>query len=244
MKKALILTCILIFCQYCFAQVAKIPEPNVAFKWAPTGLLLGSLSLQAEYSFAPKHSLTAKIGVPVKTRHQFEYEGDNADFDMRATSFMAGYRTYLSRRSKMQGIYLEPFFKYVHHTSEGFSTGRLNYQDVEWNFTNDYNAYGIGLQLGAQFIIGKHLTIDLFLLGPEINKASNNFKAIDISQSLPWSPIESREAEKDIREFLDQFPFLHNNVDVLINSSDKTVNAKFNGALPGLRTGISFGFAF
>ncbi|MDB5251790.1 MAG: hypothetical protein JWP27_959 [Flaviaesturariibacter sp.] len=227
-------------------ETAPAFTPNISIKWAPTGLVVGSLSLQGEYRFDRKHSLTAKIGIPVNAKHSFDYQGDNADFDMKATSFLAGFRNYLSRKREMRGLYLEPFFSYVHHSAEGIANSTLNGKPVQWNFTNDYNAFGVGAQLGAQFFVGKRFVIDLFFLGPEINSASNNFKAVDVSanNAIPWTFVESSEAEKDIRDFINQFPFVKNKVNVKVDNMSKTVAADFKGALPGLRAGVSIGFAF
>jgi hypothetical protein len=162
---------------------------------------------------------------------------------MRATSFLAGYRTYLSKKH-MKGLYFEPYFKYVHHTSEGSGNTILSGDKVVMNFTNDYNGVGVGVQLGAQFLISKKFVIDFFFFGPEINSSRNNFKAIEISTTLPWTSTQASEAEQDIRDFIHQFPFIRNKVDVMVDQNNKTVLADFKGALPGYRIGVSIGFVF
>jgi hypothetical protein len=236
----------LIFSLTLCSQEAKTFTPNIAAKWAPTGLLVGGFSLQGEYRIDGKHSLTAKIGIPLTANRSFEYEGDDAIFQMKATSFLAGFRNYFSRKKSMQGLYLEPYFKYVHHAAEGVTNSSLNGKPVKWNFTNDYNAFGIGAQLGAQFIVAKRFVIDLFFLGPEINSASDNFKAVEVSNSVPWvlNGDDEKEAARQVQDFLNQFPFIRNKVDVKVDNMSKTVAADFKGALPGIRTGISIGFAF
>jgi hypothetical protein len=218
-------------------------NPKFTAKWAPSGLILGNISLQGEYNITPKRSLTAKIGLPVNSHHTFEYEGNDADFDMKAISFLAGYRMYLSKRT-MKGMYFEPFFKYVHQTSEGVGNGYLQGDPVTMNFTNEYNAFGIGAQLGAQFFIGKRFVIDLFFLGPEINTATNNFKAVEVTNTIPWTTVQASEAEQDIKNFIDNFPFIRNKTNVMVNQNDRSIFARFKGVIPGMRTGISFGFAF
>jgi hypothetical protein len=205
--------------------------------------LLGSASIQGEYSFGGKHSLTGKIGLPVSTRRSFTYEEQDAVFNMKATSFLAGYRTYLSKKH-LAGFYLEPYFKYVHHSSEGEGSGMIENRTAIFNFTNDYNGTGIGVQLGAQFLVKKRFVIDLFFLGPEINSSQNIFKAVEKTRTIPWSSVQASEAENDIRNFLEQFPFIRNKTTVMVDKENHSVSAQFKGALPGIRTGISFGFAF
>ena len=221
----------------------KSTKPNVTLKWAPTGLILGSLSLQGEYSFGTKTSLTAKIGLPISSHHTFDYDGDDTNFDLKATSFLAGYRMYL-KGQHLKGLYFEPFFKYVHHTGEGEANSSLNGRLVRFGFTNNYNGVGIGGQLGAQFLIKNKFVIDLFFLGPEINAANNKFKAVEITSSLPWNSVEAQDAEREIRDFLDKFPFIRNNTKVMVDPDNRTVTANFKGALPGMRVGVSFGVAF
>lgn len=243
MKKTLTLLGLLLVMIYGEAQESTDTQPNITLKWAPTGLILGSASLQAEYNFGGRNSLTAKIGLPVRAHHSFTYDGNDADFTMRATSFLAGYRTYFSKKH-LRGLYYEPFFKYVHHTSEGTGTGTLNGRKAVFDFINDYNGVGVGVQLGAQFFIGKRFVIDLFFLGPEINSATNSFKTMEVSNTVPWMEVDAQEAERNIREFLDQFPFIRNRSSVMVDRENKRVLADFKGALPGIRTGVSIGVAF
>jgi len=244
MKKTLSLVMVLFFVSNLFGQdTVAINQPNIAVKWAPTGLVLGSFSIQAEYNFGGKSSLTAKIGLPANTHHSFTYANNDADFSMKATSFLAGYRTYLSKKH-LHGWYYEPYFKYVHQTGEGTETGMLNNRPATFSFTNDYNGVGVGVQLGTQFLIGKHFVIDLFLLGPEINSATNSFKAMEVSSTMPWTYHDARETENNIRNFIDQFPFIRKRTNIFVDSENKRVSADFKGALPGIRTGVSIGFAF
>lgn len=241
MKKTITLLLFIVLVGGAGAQ--QMPEvPKIGLKWAPTGLTYGNISLLGEYNFG-KNSLTAKIGIPSTAHQVYTYEGKDVNFAMKATSFLTGYRTYLSR-NHMKGLYLEPYFKYVHHTSEGVGMGTLDTQPVRLNFTNDYNGLGIGAQLGAQFLIKKHFIIDLFFLGPEINSASNKFKAVEMTNSSSWNDIQASDAERDIRDFLNKFPFIRNNVNVMVDKSNRSITADFKGFLPGYRAGVSIGYAF
>jgi len=165
-KTGLFLSLLILSCSG-FGQLSTT-KPNIGIKWAPTGIVFGNISLQGEYNFG-KNSLTAKIGFPFSKHQTFEFDEKDADFSMKAMSFLAGYRTYLSKKH-MKGLYFEPYFKYVHHISEGSGNAVLDGDKVLMNLTNDYNGVGIGAQLGAQFLISKKFVIDLFFLGPEINE--------------------------------------------------------------------------
>jgi hypothetical protein len=221
----------------------KIFEPKITIKWAPTGLILGDLSLQGEYSFLQKSSLTAKIGVPFSRPYHATFDGHGVDMHMKAFSFLAGYRKYLSKQI-LKGFYVEPFFTFAHHTTGGTGEGKLDNQSVTMDFTNGYNGTGIGVQLGSQFIIAKRLVIDLFFFGPQLTSSTNNFRAIDPYNNAAWTTIQADEAEQDIKNFLNQFPFIKNKVDVHVDKLNRTVMADFKGPLLGVRFGVSIGLAF
>ena len=244
MKNTICLLTVLCFTLTAFAQEAPAnPQQNVSIKWAPTGLILGSLSLQAEYNFGGRNSLTAKIGLPINVTHNLVYEDEKSKFSMKGTSFLAGYRTYFNKKH-LRGLYYEPFFKYVHHVSEGTSTATIDYRNAVFSLMNTYSGFGVGVQFGAQFFIGKRCVIDLFFLGPEINSSSNSFKAVEVGYSMPWTSVEAENVKGDAQEFLNQFPFIRNRVNIMVDPEMKRINANFKGVLPGIRSGISIGFTF
>lgn len=240
MKKFIYLVVLLFCLQSISAQ--KIFNPKITLKWAPTGLILGDASFQGEYGFLKKSSLTAKIGVPLSRMYHADFDGHDVDLSMKAFSFLAGYRKYLSKQM-LKGFYIEPFFTYAHHTSDGTGEGKLDNQTVTMDFTNAYNGIGVGIQFGSQFIIAKRLVIDLFFFGPQLTSSRNNFRAIDYNNASSWNTIQADEAEQDIKDFLNQFPFIKNKVTVHVDKPNKTVTADFNGALMGVRFGVSFGIA-
>ena len=240
MKKTLSIIMAVLLVQASSAQNLSENPGSFTVKWAPTGLVLGSLSAQGEYNFGGQRSLTAKIGLPSSARHAFEYEGKDVDFDMKATSVGLGYRMYLSQKHR-KGLYFEPFAKYVHHQSEGIGTGNIGEDVATMSFTNDYKAVGVGAQLGAQFLVGKRFVIDLFFLGPEINSATNNLKAVEVSNTIAWNSVEAQDAEDAIRSFINQFPFVKNRTTITVDQQARTVRGAFKGALPGYRAGVSIG---
>ena len=195
-----------------------------------------------KYGFLNKSSLTAKIGVPFNRSYHATFDGRDVEMSMKAFSFLAGYRKYLSKQM-LKGFYIEPFFTYAHHLSDGIGEGTLDNQPVTMDFTNAYNGVGVGVQLGSQFIIAKRFVIDLFFLGPQLTASINNFRAIDYNNSSAWNTIQADEAEQDIKDFLNQFPLIKNKVDVHVDTPNKTVTADFRGALVGVRFGVSFGIA-
>lgn len=217
-------------------------DRTLTVKWSPAALIIGSVNLQAEYKIDDRHALTANVGIPARTRHTLTYQNNDAQFDMRATSFLAGYRFYLSDR-QLSGLYLEPYFKYLHHSAEGIGYGTLDARSATFNFTNEYNSTGLGAQLGAQFLIRNRLVIDIFLVGPEGNLVTNNLKAVEVSGSRPWTSREALQAEVEIQRFVNQIPFIRNKTSVMVDKDNRSIIAEFKGPLPGFRAGISVGIA-
>lgn len=234
------LTALLLISISSHAQYSE--ERNATIKWAPTALVTGNINLQAEYNFGGRHSLTASIGLPANARHTLTYQGNDAVFNMKSTTFLAGYRTYLSQKH-LSGLYLEPYFKYTHHASEGVGSGMLDYRNVVFDFHNEYNAMGLGAQLGAQFLISDRVVIDLFFLGPEFSYARNNLKAIEVTGTGPWNTREAVQAQVEVINFINQIPFIRNRTTVMVDKDNRTVTAQFNGPLPGFRAGLSLGIA-
>jgi hypothetical protein len=242
MKKTLYLILSTLLAGPTMAQQLPLSQSKALVKWAPTGLIPGSLTLQGEYNFGAKRSITAKVGLPVPVRHAFEYEDKEVDFEMKATSFGVGYRMYLSKKY-LRGLYLEPFVKYVHHQSEGVGTGTLEEKTAVMDISNEFKAVGAGAQLGAQFIVGRQFVVDVFFLGPEINAATSHLIAEETTNTLPWTAVEAEDAESTIRAFINQFPFVRNQTDIKVDQGNRTVTADFKGALPGYRVGVSVGWA-
>ena len=217
-------------------------QRQVTIKWNPIGIVFGSINLLGEYKLTKRSSLTAKIGIPIDKNYDATYDDKDATMKIKATSFLAGYRIYMSRKG-MRGFYFEPFFNYLHHEGTGVGGSTLNGQPVTMNFTSDYSGYGVGLQMGTQFMIAKRVVLDLFLLGPELNNADATFKSHEVTNTLPWTSVQANEAEQDARNFLDDIPFIGKKISLTVDQNNRTVTSNYNGWLPGLRAGIAIGIA-
>ena len=238
MKKLLLLLLLLSF--VCHDVIYA--QRKIAIKWAPAGLVFGSVNLLGEYKLTKRTSLTAKIGIPVEKNYNATYDDKDATIKIKATSFLAGYRIYLSKKG-MRGFYFEPFFNYLHHEGNGTGGSTLNGQPVTMNFTSDYTGYGIGAQLGVQFMIAKIIVLDLYFLGPELNNADATFKSHEVTNTLPWNSSQASEAEQDARNFLDDIPIIGKKTTLTVDQNNRTVTAHYNGLIPGFRAGIAIGIA-
>jgi hypothetical protein len=218
-------------------------SPSFAVKWNPSSIVFGKVSLFGEYNFKNRRSLTFNAGIPVETATYWNIEDESRKITMKSYSVMAGYRMYLGKHN-MKGLYFEPYLKYMG------SKGSFPYMDTKsvdstiYLLSSNYRGGGVGAQLGVQFLIVKKITLDFFLLGPEANLSKWD---IDLQEKgdYSWDTQDAQEALDILNDIVDDLPnFISDNVKTSVDAPSKTVRAKYNGFLPGLRMGVSVGIRF
>ncbi len=218
-------------------------ESSIAVKWSPASLAFGKIGLGSEYQFKKKKSVTFNIGIPMKQSITYEIDNEDRDLDMKTFSVMAGYRMYLGKKP-MRGVYFEPYLKYLDNEAVTSTDFQVGLTDRPFLVTSDYSGFGIGAQLGVQFLIAKRVVIDFYFLGPEANSAKHNLLAQETRAGLPWSNAEAQDAEDEINDFVNDIPILKDNFDVTVNAAARNVQTSYKGFLPGFRFGLSIGVKF
>jgi hypothetical protein len=222
------------------------PKPWTV-KWNPGSLAFGKISLHSEYNYKKKKSITFGIGIPVESKFTDNNDGDQFSLSQKTFSVQGGYRMYFGKKD-MRGFYFEPYLKYLNYKS----TGTLTYKEVGINGANTYDlninhsGFGIGAQLGVQFMIAKVLTFDLFLLGPEANIANTKGSFFDRNNNIPWTEVDRAQAEREIRDALKDLPLVGKQLsdNLTVNKEARTVSTNYSGFLPGFRIGGSIGVHF
>jgi hypothetical protein len=212
-------------------------------KIAPAGYWLGKIGIGGEYNFRNKKSLTLNIGIPAEKSLKVSIDDEKRNLKIKTLSAMAGYRMYLGK-NPMKGFYLEPFLKYVDNEFVTTTTVEIDGSDRPFVIASEYSGFGVGAQLGVQFMIAKKVVLDFYFLGPEGNLSKHNLLAQETGAGLPWSTSEAEEAEQEIENFIDDIPFLKDNEEVSVNALQRNVRMKFDGFLPGFRLGLSIGIRF
>ena len=245
MKKALLsVLCFLIV----FASFSQDEEESGGYrdrclilKWAPGSLAAGKITVGGEYNFKKKSSLEVFFGIPAAKNHSLKYDNSTSTLSTQAFSFLAGYRHYFGKKPH-SGMYIEPYYKYLHHQARGTLNGDLNGESATFNTHTDYKGMGVGAQLGVQFLIVDRICMDFFILGPEINSAKFYTTATDVSSTIPWTTVDADEAEQDIKDVLKDIPLVGKKIGVQVDQNAKTVTTSYKGFVPGLRFGASIGF--
>lgn len=248
MKKVSFILCALLMILAAHAQDSASKEthdlfPSFGVKYNPTALAFGGIAFQGEYHFKRKKSFTLGINVPAQMTRSIEVDGKDRDVTTKTLSFYGGYRMYLGKKS-MRGFYFEPFLHYTQNEMSSIIDGDLSGAPVDFASTGKYTAFGVGAQLGVQFMIAKRVIIDFFFLGPEANSTKYSLVMRDITTVGPWDAQDVADAQREINQTIEDVPGLKNKVKVTLDANQKTATSDYKGFLPGFRGGLSIGIRF
>lgn len=245
MNKIILSICYLLIVSNANAQKKDKPDfdKSIAFKWSPASLVFGKIGISSEFNIHKKKSITINIGIPAEKSMSAEIDGKDRNLKMKTFSAMAGYRMYFGKKP-MSGLYFEPYLKYLKNEATTTTDFEIDGTNRAFLVTSEYSGYGVGAQLGVQYLIAKRVVIDFYFLGPEANNAKHNLIAQEIGAGSPWSNAEAQDAEDEINSFIEDIPLLKNNFTATVDATNRNVKTKFKGFLPGVRFGISIGVRF
>ncbi|RYG04388.1 MAG: DUF3575 domain-containing protein [Chitinophagaceae bacterium] len=239
----LILILVLLTISNIFSQTAQEAHTSAIVKWAPATLAAGKLTAGSEINFGGKGSLDLVLGFPLSTTRTIKHDEKESELETKAFSVLLGYRHYFGRK-QMRGLYLEPYAKYLRHQAEGIISSDLLEELAQMDTKTKYEGFGIGAQLGVQFLIAKRVSIDFYFLGIEANTTNFKTHSVDVANALPWTILQTTEARRQLEETYADVPFVKNKVEIEINQDKKEANSSYKGFLPGLRFGASIGVKF
>jgi hypothetical protein len=227
---------------------SKTQQVNI-IKLNLTALPLKNYSLQYErtlnrkISFAVAFRTMPGTTLPFKSAILKQVNDGNADTRKTIESFeLSNYaitpeiRFYLSKKGFGRGFYIAPFYRYA-----SFKTNTLNF-DYEGlgtsgtiSLSGKLTANTGGLAFGAQWFLGRHLSIDWWILGHHYGSGKGDFEGLS-SRSL------TAQEQSDLRQQLEDLniPFTDKTVNVTANSA----SLKLDGPWAGVRAGILLGFRF
>lgn len=267
MKKTIFFLSALLLAGSLYAQVparrssggsSKAGEDATSFavKVNPASYFFGKLSFLGEYNFKNKKSLTFGLGIPMEVTTRIPTDDEDRRYTLKTFSLMAGYRMYLGK-STMSGFYFEPYLHYIKNEISTRQTDDIKLENggtepADFLITSNHSGFGLGAQLGVQFLIGNRVTIDLFFLGPEANLAKTTLSLKDQinnpNHNATWLLIDEQEAENQIKSELRKVPLmgkmLADNTKVTVDQANRVISAEYNGFLPGFRGGLTLGVRF
>lgn len=232
---------------------ADVKKPE---KYHPTGENIFKLNLSSlafrNYYLTYERKLANKVSVSLGFRYMAKstlpYASNIQDaaglpeinfnlFQMGNTAITPEIRFYAHKN--MRGFYLAPYARYasfdltipVSYTSSSGST-------LHADFIGTITSFSGGLLLGTQHNIGKHMVIDIWIIGGNFGSGSGTLNATNIS---PAMTTQERTALQQSMDGIDASPFrIKGKV-----TSATSANLDASGPWAGVRAlGINLGFRF
>lgn len=227
-------------------QVIKINLSQLAFT---------SISLQYEYGFHKNFS--AALGVsyllPRNIPSQIFTPSSNGEGyqlpKFGGWSVTPEIRIYPGKKVKHKaphGFYLAPYFRYSKYSMkaeyiDSVSASERHTYDVKAT----YSGFTAGLMIGSQWLIGKHFSIDWWIIGGGAGKAKLKINATSTDGSLNMSEQEQTNLKNDINENLTELKSFGNGestIETTPNSATATVKGLPMTSIRGF--GLCLGFTF
>jgi Protein of unknown function (DUF3575) len=208
------------------------------------------------YSFQYERILTKKISVAVGVRTMptgslpFQdifvdqvADGD-PDLESNIRSLKVGnfaitpeVRFYLSKKGYGRGFYIAPYYRYAKFKSEEFpvdyESGPSTTNTIK--LKGDIATNSGGLMFGAQWHLGKVVTLDWWIIGAHYGTSKGTLSGI------PSTPLTAQE-QQDIRDEIAaiDLPLTKITADVNANSVKAIIDGPWGGVRAGLTIGIKF----
>lgn len=214
-----------------------------------TSLPLKNFHVQFEHALSQKVSLAMGVRVMPVSAIPFESlvldavgEGDEDTKDLVNYSRIGNIavtpevRFYLGK-GYGKGFYVAPYYRFANFST---NTIYLKYDDgagPKRNLTmnGDLTAHAGGVMFGAQWFLGKRLTLDWWLIGAHYGTGKGKFTG---TPSTPFTPAEQESIMQTLEDI--DIPL----IDKTISISANNVTVNTNGSFGGLRGGLLLGFRF
>ncbi len=237
MKKLIVLFAIVFTSSGLYAQQVQ-PLPKNVIKFNLSGLVFRNYSAQYERQVGPKGSIALAAHVMPMGKLPFTNEirdrvgVQEVDFDkMRIGSFgiVPEYRFYLGNQA-LKGFYIGVFGQYANYKMDvpityGVVTKKTGL------FTGEVDGMTGGIQIGAHFNLGKSLSLDWWIFGPNLGQGNG-----DLDYVGALDPVEQQSLRDQIDNIRRDIP-----LDIIrsydVNATGAHIAAK--GPIGGLR---GFGF--
>lgn len=177
-------------------------------------------------------------------------------------SFSGEYRFYTGKKESPRGFYVAPYLKYNRYSLKTSTTVNYSlanqefidldpiYKDAATGLLGSYNIdvtgsikgtfrqFGVGAQLGYQWLIKDRVSIDFYFFG--IGVESDAIVVEIKSETIPVDYTKwAEEIKPEVEDFVSTI-----GVDADVTVKSDAVQVKVPFVLPSLRGGLSIGFAF
>jgi Protein of unknown function (DUF3575) len=222
----------------------KAPGRNNILKINLSALLVKNISVQYERKISKRSSvaLNARLlpfgNVPLKSRLEKIIDDPSVDLNnlkLGNIGITPEYRMYVGKKGALHGFYFGPFISFNNYKTDL----PITYDDDTRTgiFSGKLKAYTFGLQLGAQWKLGKSVYLDWWILGPNYGTGSG-----DLVLATSLTSTEQDELKQELEDLKNDAP-----LDIIksyeVNANGANIVVK--GPWAGLRgMGINLGFRF
>jgi hypothetical protein len=250
MKKQILLLGFMLFVSSVHNAEAQLGNKTVV-KFNLTGVAFKSYAVQYERILTPKSSITVTASVspnaplPFKNALMDQFgENEDARRAIGTTLFTkynatVEYRFYIKGHAP-SGWYVAPFARYMNmDISQDYTYTPSDNILHHAHLNAKFGAVAGGVMLGHQWVLGKHLALDLWLLGPFYG---SRIKADFVGEDPLWPSLKPADVTK-----------LHNDIEstrLPLYTTTATlplpvIHAKLVGPYYGVRAfGLALGYTF
>ena len=247
MKKLSVLVFFAFLASFVFAQDGDslTIERNNVVKFLPANLPFQSISFEYERMINPANYITLGIGIPNQKsligKYGMDFGSDVKSVELGTMHIRAAYRHYTGQRMLPKGFYIEPYVKYLKISGNGSVENTDFNNTYKGKFDVNLNSMNLGFQLGAQFLIAKRVTLDLYFLGLEAGILNG-----DVNATSDLGDPYATHLKAYIEDRIAEFPsFIGDKLTVNQSADKKMINVNASNIIyPWYRGGISIGIAF
>ena len=233
-----------------------VKSPKNVIKLNLSQLALTNISLQYERSFHKNFSAALGVSYLIPRQIPSQIFTPSVNGEGYQLPKFGGWaitpeiRFYPGKKVKHKaphGFYMAPYFRYAKYTLNSDYVDVDSITGVKHNYTvkANYSGFTAGLMLGSQWLIGKHFSIDWWIVGGGYGSAKFKIFAEDADGTINMSPQEQENLKQDIKSNtgeLGSFGKGEVSVETTSNSATTTVSGLPMISLRGF--GLTLGFTF
>ena len=198
-------------------------------------------ALSKRFSIALGYRLMPEGGIPLLSTienaagiKEEDVKDALRDVKIKNMAITPELRLYVGKKGYGRGFYLAPFYRYA-----VYETGRLPIKVDDdkktINLSGKLTTNTFGLQLGAQWMLSKRISLDWWIIGPQFGTHKSEFTG---AQDEEFTESE----QQDIDNFFNDFSLPNLNLKTKRDNNSITVST--SGPWAGIRAGLCLGVRF